>query len=381
MGKPHLFLLQQKDLDKMKKTTALLILILLLIFGGTEICRAQTLNIKGTVKEIDHKQYLLTILSGKSTEVKVHYDSRTKFIGNGNETISVYSVLPGDGIDARVPQNSKTASIIIVNGKTIAGELIFINKKKILLAGGEQIYLHPETSFYINGLKANFNAIKKRRRVFLRINPATSLAGSLYQTDIVKKTISKGSIKSKIYSLEKSPEGNFRKDRVINFKVKASSKKNVSADIPGIAMNIPLKEVKPGVYAGRYIFKRNDVRRTYPVAKIIDKSGEFSRISPKSLDVAVSPPIIEIIHPVPNSQLKRGDIEVFARLKSPGTLIKAKSITVHLNGRLIQSGIEKNVGFVSCSLPRLKKGNYRVKITVADEAGNVSSGEWKFSIK
>lgn len=359
----------------------ILSLLILLQFFADGICYAETLKIEGTVLGIEHSKSLVTVSTGKSLVTNVYYNGKTRFQKSGGGSLPLYSIMPGDHISALITIPGGIASSVTVSGETVGGELVFISGVKLLTSDGIQVHLSKDARFYINGIETEMKELQKGRRIFARIDPETNLAGTVYQVDINKRVMKQGETKGVIKTVECFPAGSFRKGRVIKITVTASPGKKVSADIAGVAYRIPLKETKPGAYSGSYTFERTDVRRTYVVGRASDGNGTVTRINTTAIDAAVSPPVIEPVYPLPDKTVDGSGIELFARLSSPGSLIKASSIEVFLDGKQLTSGVERNVGFVSCELPTLKKGKRTVKVLVVDEAGNKNSLLWQFDVK
>ncbi len=359
----------------------ILSLIVLLQFFAMRISFAETLKIEGTVLGVEHSKSLITVSTGKSLITNVFYSGKTRFVNAAGGLLPLYSIMPGDHIVASIPVPVGIASSVVINGETAGGELVFISAVKFLTSDGIQVQLSKDARFYINGIETEMKDLQKGRRVFARTDPETDLAGIVYQADINKRVMKQGETKAVIKTVECFPAGSFRKGKVIKIVVTASPGKKVSADIAGAAYKIPLKETKPGVYSGSYTFTRTDIRRTYIIARASDNKGTVTRINTTAIDAAVSPPVIEPVYPLPDKTVDGDGIELFARLSSPGSLIKANSIEVFLDGKQLTSGVERNVGFVSCDLPLLKKGKRTMKVLVMDEAGNKASLLWQFTVK
>ena len=371
-------------MNKTLKTLPIILTLLILILLQTSavgISYADTLKVEGTVLGVEHSKSLFTVSTGKSLITNVYYGRKTRFQDGKGVSLPLYSIMPGDHIRALITIPGGLASSVVVSGETVSGELVFINGVKLLTSDGIQVQLSKDARFYINGIEMEMKDLEKGRRIFARIDPETNLAGMVYQADIKKRVMKQGETKTIIKTVEYFPAGSFRKGKVMKITVKASPGKKVSADIAGIAYRIPLKETKPGLYSGNYKFERTDVRRAYVIAGASDGKRTVTRINTSAVDVAVSPPIIEPVYPLPGKTVDGDGIELFVRLSSPGSLIKASSIEVFLDGKQLTSGIERNVGFVSCDLPPMKKGKRTVNVLVLDEAGNKNSLLWQFDVK
>jgi len=362
--------------DKLKKTFLFILILFLFSFSASW---ASTINIKGSVIDVDHGKRIIYVKTGKSLETKLIYDSKTRFMSRGKR-ISPFSVIPGDHVNARVSGAGIIGSIT-VNGESHAGEVVFISKEKLLTADGMQIYFFFDVKFYVNGILSGWKDIPVGCRIYTRVNPTAELAGSVYAIDFRKQVSKSGDSPPEIWKIDIPGKKLFRKNEKINVIVKARGKKKVCIDIPGIATGIPLKEVKPGTYKGSYKFNRNSIRRTYVIAHISDKKGYSCRICPLSINVAITGPRIIPVYPGKNETIRENSPSIFARFIPGGALVKASSIGVIIDGKRIKSGLDRNVGFISCKIPQLKPGKHSIKIVVSDEAGNQRSKKWYFNIK
>jgi len=360
--------------------TFILISICLLVFS-TGASYAENVRFEGTVINIDHYGGIIQLRTGRALETRIHFSSKTGFLRPGGRVISPYSILPGDHLKVIVPAKTGIAKSAIVTGESFAGELLFINPVKCITSQGQQFNFSKDIKFYLNGVNTRWKNVKAGYRIFVRIDPSTGLAGSVYALNLRKQTGKSGSSSAKIWKIERSKEKSYKKTESINILVKASAGKRVSADIAGIAFGIRLKEVKPGIYRGKYRFRRTDMRRTYLVARIFDKKGVAYRVNPSSFDVAISPPTIEPVYPAPGKSIGGRLSDLFALLDSRGSLIHAAFTAVYIDGKKIKSGLDRNVRFIACPLPRLKKGKHTARIIAVDEVGNSSSRSWSFYVK
>lgn len=362
--------------DKLKKIPVVFMILFML---SISISRAAMLKIEGSVIGIDHGKRTIKVKTEKSLETTLKYNNKTRFLSYGIK-ISPFSIIPGDFMKASISGRGEAESIT-VNGNYYAGEVIFINKMKLLTAEGKQIYFSPDVKFYVNGVKSRWKDIPTGCRVYARVDPGTELAGSVYAVDFKKQVGKYGNSPSKIWKVDIKGGKSYRKNDKLNVTVKASGKKKVSMDIPGIAGGIRLKEVKPGTYRGNYKFNRNNIRRTYIVVHISDKKGHVYRVCPSSINVAISGPEIIPVYPARNQTIREKSPSIFARFILGGSLVRANSTGVIVDGKALKSGMDRNVGFVACKTPPLKPGKHSIKIVVSDEAGNWSSKKWYFYVR
>lgn len=343
---------------------------------------ANSITVIGTLINIDHQKGVLEISSGRSMTQSALFNDNTAFTDSSGNVVSPYSLIRGDSVELQIPTWGKAASSIRVSGIVSAGELIFINHQKMINSDGEQFYFSPHIKFYVNGLPVqDHKEIQKGIRVFLRIDPETSLAGTLYSVDVRNHLQKRGDANIELTTVMQAPKKSYKKGDSISIEVKGTPGKKVYADIAGIAQQIPLKEKQGGLYWGTYRFTRNNARRTYLVITSEDDKGAVSRTIPTSFDAAVTGPEIIPVNPNSEGVLAGKKPEVFARFISKGSLVNASSIVIKINGRELKSGIERNIGFVTAPLPSLSPGTHKIEIWAGDEAGNITKKSWNFRVR
>ena len=60
---------------------------------------------------------------------------------------------------------------------------------------------------------------------------------------------------------------------VVRLRVEGTPRADVRAEIPGVVRDLPLREVRPGVYAGQYTVRRGDDLRAFDDARVVLRSG------------------------------------------------------------------------------------------------------------
>jgi hypothetical protein len=314
------------------------------------------------------------------------------FQSAGNH-VSPHSVISGDRAVVSFIPGGKTIGRVEVNGHYSAGSLIFINRQKLILSCGQQIYLSENPRILLNSEKAEVQEIKTGTRVFVRVDPETGLAGTVEAIDMnlykpaeqdkrfsynklsVDKVISSGSVEK--VGAENS---SFRFGEGIRVELQGTPGKSVSFDITGNASDIPLKEIRPGIYRGEYLFSRGDVRRSYLIFKMQDQQGSSYRIYPQSIDIACSPPEIIPVSPAADKTVNIRNSLVYAEFLTKGSLIDASSVQLYLNGKQVTTGLDTTVHSVRGGIEtQVKPGLNTLEIRVRDEAGNSVSKKWTFS--
>ncbi|HET8744492.1 MAG TPA: hypothetical protein VFM98_02730 [Ramlibacter sp.] len=71
-----------------------------------------------------------------------------------------------------------------------------------------------------------------------------------------------------------SPADDLEPGQVVRFRVEGTPRARVSVNVPDVVRNLPLQEVRPGVYAGRYTIRRRDDPDAFRDAEVILRSGD-----------------------------------------------------------------------------------------------------------
>lgn len=76
-----------------------------------------------------------------------------------------------------------------------------------------------------------------------------------------------------VESVEMSPRDGFGAGDVLRFRVEGTPGAEVRAEVPGVVRELPLREVRPGVYVGRYTIRRGDDPDAFDDARVVLRSG------------------------------------------------------------------------------------------------------------
>ncbi|MCE1248966.1 MAG: hypothetical protein LWY06_20200 [Firmicutes bacterium] len=337
-------------------------------------------EISGSLTDISIRNKTITVRTGKKLESKIQFSPNTVFTGEKGQPVQVSSLLPGDHVKVVVSGIPGAARKVTADGEAMAGELIFISDKKLITASGDQALFSPDVCFFLNGRTVDYKELKQGMRVFVRLDASTKLAGSVYAVDLKSGSKSSENRKS-IKTVEVSAAKSYRQNSVITVSAKAKPKSYITFDIAGLGKEIPMKEVKPGSYTGSFRLNRQDMRRTYILVGDGSIKNSDYVVYQSAVDVAVSAPVIIPVNPEPDDEIIGKQVEIFAKFNSGGSLIRAESAGIIVDGKPLTSGVEKNVGFISGNAGDLKPGRHSVVVTVSDEAGNSSKKAWAFTVK
>jgi hypothetical protein len=156
----------------------------------------------------------------------------------------------------------------------------------------------------------------------------------------------------------------------------------VDVDIPGVVQNLPMREVRAGVYEGSYTVKRLDnlspSRPIIATLRIGDRTVNATLTQPLITDAR--PPVIRHLSP------REGDTVVGRGASVSGTFddaggvgVDPRSVRVMLSGRNVtaQSEITPQHFTYRADLP---PGRHTVDVTASDLAGNAVRRSWSFEV-
>ncbi len=156
-------------------------------------------------------------------------------------------------------------------------------------------------------------------------------------------------------------------------------------EIPGVVDQAPMRETTPGHYVGRYTVPAgSDI--TVSGANVIGllKVGGTQRYiqaaSPISIDTTA--PRITNLSPDPNTSAASARPTISATFDDAGSGVSPNNVTILVNGAPVtqQATITRNF-FTYRPDQALPVGSNTVTVTVQDQAGNVNTQRWTFSVR
>jgi hypothetical protein len=76
-----------------------------------------------------------------------------------------------------------------------------------------------------------------------------------------------------------SPSDDLEPGQVLRFRVEGTPRARVAVNVPEVVRNLPLHEVRPGVYVGRYTVRRRDDPDAFRDAEVVLRSGNQRIVS------------------------------------------------------------------------------------------------------
>ncbi|MFN3570621.1 MAG: Ig-like domain-containing protein [Polaromonas sp.] len=154
-------------------------------------------------------------------------------------------------------------------------------------------------------------------------------------------------------------------------------------DIPGVVSNVPMREVRPGVYEGAYTIRRLDNLAPSRPAVATLRAGNRAVTSTlaQSLMVDAKPPVVRNVTPLDGTSVPRGAAtSVSATFDDAGGVgVDPKTVRILLAGRDVTAASQITAQFFTYRAD-LPAGRYPVDVSARDLAGNAVRQTWSFDV-
>ena len=155
-------------------------------------------------------------------------------------------------------------------------------------------------------------------------------------------------------------------------------------DIGTYLTGLPMAESQPGLYTARYTIPPNvNFGQTTVYGHLVNGSDAARAEAPTLLAVSSTPPQIVDIAPVNGQSVNNDRPSIYATFRAPtGVGINASSAMITVNGLDVTPSATRTGQFITYSPGvSLPDGPVSVQVRVADEAGNLQTRAWSFTIR
>lgn len=180
-----------------------------------------------------------------------------------------------------------------------------------------------------------------------------------------------------------APVGRVEPGAELLFRLNGMPGATASFDIPGVASNIPMRELRPGHYEGVYTVRRQDNLMGAGLVTATLRSNDNRSVTSTLSQPLISdsrPPQIGNLMPRQGDAVSTGLAMVSASFDdASGAGVDPRSVRVVVSGRDVTSlaQVTPREFTYRGSLP---PGRHTVEVTAADRAGNVAQKSWSFEV-
>jgi hypothetical protein len=343
----------------------------------------------GTVTAVDLNSapQSVTIARGPSVRtIAITSDARVQLqdvVARTSTPATIADVHVGDAVSAIVLRDGRVASVI-VRYASRNGTIAAVSDTQFVLNTGFVISPDPATTITLNAEPATFADLRVGDAVVVRLNPDTNEKRQIIVSRAVPATPGPAG-PAAIASFTIDAQHPLRAGNVVDVVLRGTPGGRATFDIGTYLTGLPLGETQPGVYTARYAVPPDVNFGATSVYGHLSAGGADAPRAEASTLLAVSntPPQITDIAPQGGQSINNDRPSIYATFRAPtGIGVDSSSATISVNGQDVTAAATRTDQFIVYSPGvALGDGTVNVRVQVADQAGNVQTRAWSFTIR
>ena len=288
----------------------------------------------------------------------------------------------GDAVSVGVLRNGHVDSVIVRYASRI-GTIAAVSPSQFVLNTGFIVTPDKSTTISLNAQPAGMGDLKVGDTVVVRLNPDTNEKRQIIVSRAVEATSAPaGPVAIASFTID-APHA-LRAGDSFNLVLHGTPGGHATFDIGTYLVGLPLNESPSGVYTARYTIPPNvNFGQTSVYAHLSADGTDAPRAeAPTLLAVSSTPPQIVDIAPLNGQSVNNERPSIYATFRAPtGVGINPSSATITVNGLDVTPSATRTGQFITYSPGvALPDGPVSVQIRVADQAGNLQTRSWSFTI-
>ena len=288
----------------------------------------------------------------------------------------------GDAVSAIVLRDGRVDSVIVRYASRI-GTIAAVSPSQFVLNTGFIVSPDKSTTISLNALPATFGDLKIGDAVVVRLNPDTNEKRQIIVSRAVAATdAAPGPAAITSFTID-APHA-LRSGDTFNVTLHGTPGGRATFDIGTYLTGLVMNEAQPGVYSARYTVPPNvNFGQTSVYGHLSAGGADAKRAeAPSLLAVSSTPPQIVDIAPLNGQSVNNDRPSIYATFRTPtGVTINPSSAQISVNGQDVTPSSTRTDQFITYSPgAALNDGNVEVQVRVADQAGNVQTRTWSFTI-
>jgi hypothetical protein len=289
----------------------------------------------------------------------------------------------GDAASVIVRKDGRVAQVV-VRYASRTGTIAAVSPSAFVLQGGYVVTPDPSTTIELNQQPAALADLRVGDSVIVRLNPDTQEKREILVARAMPSTPGPpGGVQITALSVE--VPGPLRAGESFHVTLRGTPGGRATFDVGSYLTGLPLRETQPGLYTTTYTvapavnFGRTSVYGHLTVGADAAPRAEAATL----VSVTVTPPQIIDIAPTFGQTVNNDRPSIYATYRSPTDVgINSSSARLEVDGLDVTPSSTRTDQFIiySPSLA-LRDGTVTVKVSVADNAGNVSSRSWTFTVR
>ena len=288
----------------------------------------------------------------------------------------------GDAVSVIVLRDGRVNSVIVRYASRI-GTIAAVSPSQFVLNTGFIVTPDKSTTISLNAEPATFADLKIGDAVAVRLNPDTNEKRQIIVSRAVAATSAPAGPVA-IASFTIDVQRALRAGDAFNVTLHGTPGGRATFDIGTYLTGLPLNESQPGVYTAHYTIPTNvNFGQTTVYGHLSAGGGDAPRAeAPTLLAVSSTPPQIVDIAPLNGQSVNNDRPSIYATFRAPtGVGINPSSAIITVNGIDVTPSATWTDEFITYSPSvALGDGTVSVQVRVADQAGNLQTRHWSFTI-
>ena len=345
-------------------------------------------QIVGTVTAVDFNSSpeTLTVQRGASVRtIAITSDAKIELqdvIARTSTPAAFTDVHPGDAVSAIILRDGRVDSVIVRYASRI-GTIAAVSGAQFVLNTGFIVSADSSTTTSLNGLPATLGDLKVGDSVVVRLNPDTNEKRQIIVSRAVAATAAAaGPAAITAFTID-APHA-LRAGDSFAVALHGTPGGRATFDIGTYITGLPLRESDPGVYTARFTVPPNvNFGQTSVYGHLSAAGADAPRAeSPTLLAVSSTPPQILDIAPLNGQNVNNDRPSIYATFRAPtGVAVNPSSAQITVNGLEVTPSATRTDQFIIYTPGvSINDGPVAVQVRVSDQAGNVQTRSWSFTV-
>ena len=291
-------------------------------------------------------------------------------------------VRPGDFARVDMRKDGRVERIVDEYGSR-NGHIVAIAANQFVLADGQVAAAGRTTEISLNGQAASFADLKPGDQVTVRYNVESNEVREILASRSAATGPAKASAAVTIAGVESDANHPLRPGETIHVTLRGTPNGSATFDIGSAVVDQAMQQHSPGVYVGSYAIPRGaNFGDVALIGRLSIGNQTAQAPAAQTVSAASIGPGISDFAPDSGATVNTTRPAIYASFVADAVPVNPSSATLSIDGRDVTSESVRTAQFIqylpSYSYP---DGPVRVTLRVADQAGNVTTKSWDFTIR
>lgn len=267
---------------------------------------------------------------------------------------------------------------------THSGRIVAIADGTMVLNDGRLIVPTRYTSILLNAAPVAFGALAPGDQVTVRYNVQTGETLAILAGRLAPASAAVWTSGVQIRSIVSDATHPLRAGATFSVTMLGTPGGTASFDLGSFVPNLSMDEVSSGRYVGRYTIPNGASFAKVPIIGNlrVGAATASAQQGASFLSASSSPPGIAQVAPREGAQVNTRRPAIYATFVADAVPVNPSSILLRIDGRDVTASCTRSPHFITY-FPRVDwpRGRNTVQVSVADEAGNLTSRSWSFTIR